>query len=1267
MRQKRYLLFVVLPIAAFLVFAGLAFGAKEDKEIKKKQELLQRLEELRQKKDEIKRKEQEKISQIDTKNQQGRAESIALFERVITTAGRDDPRRADALFQLGALYYEKEQEDFITAQNQYEKLYQRWQKMGGVDAGPVAPVPDYSKSINAFKTLVLEFPIYKSRDVALYKLGNIFTSLGDFESAFESFNEMVKKYPNSDNIAFAYLRIGEYYFTILRDNENALKSYKNVPLTAGADNYMLALYRIASCYYNMGNFEDAISRFFEYVELADSGKFKGAILRNEAVEFLAISFSELEGGAEKALEFFDKMGGRPYQDLVIYTVGLKNRDHDNVSEAIKSLNFLLKHSPNYIDAPVAIKALIDCYIIEKEYETANNLRERMMKDYGPGSMWEKSYANYPEKVAKAKEYIQEAAAIIPIYYHKLYMIRKDSGQVKEALQYGLKAIDGYKTYVSRFPSEKWNAYTFHYFLAELLSDSLMDRWEEAATEYDWVSREDTTKYPDRSKAAEELLEKKKKEARDIKDQGRSDIREEVRTIAVNPEEAGFAAVICYDHIMQKALKARGLSDTTVGNQGFALPETQAYLNYIRDFRNRFPASKHSAEVAFLESNLYFNAKEFNKSLEGYQYIVEKFPDHEKIFRPSLENLAKSYLNAGKFEDAINTYKRLYHTTNPTSLDEKKKLLESICAAMFQLAQSKQKEADYSGAADIFKRIVLDYPDFSNADKSLFNGANAYQEGKMYEEAAREFERVFDKFTESKLRKDALLRAAKNYEDGQQYIMAARIFLKFKDAFPADAEAVPSMFRAADMYDKAEDLLMSAKVYEQVYDAFLENKKDKTRFVGAEKEAPGALYNAGRIYEKAKRYEDAIGLYNKLKKDFPQSEYTAEAVFSIALCYEKLNDNKKIAESYIDYAKGFASDRSRVVFALYKASKSFQAMGDRVEEEKMYRNIIDIHAKDGEKFGIDPQYAAEADYILGERAFEQYAKLDLFTSKKGKDGMKEIETKLKAKNDAITVPLKFFTDCIALQTDKWTTHATFMCGEIFWNLMEAVKNQPIIEKDQFKAAYAKVKINEALPPYYEKAANYYKINVEKFGNTMGIDNEWVQQSKDKYAQCWYQVGFSHIENGQIFSAAPIPFPKGTQEYDEYKLQIDEMVKKLTEKCTPVFETGIKECAAIYVNNSWVERMRKELEVRDPQNQAISIVIGEPPKPQQQTAASGQGSGVAVGGFSDQAFERSLKAIGTIYQDNSIPIMEKISILRGLEESAKREMERLAEEIRELKGR
>jgi len=81
MRQKRYLLFVVLPIAAFLVFAGLAFGAKEDKEIKKKQELLQRLEELRQKKDEIKRKEQEKISQIDTKNQQGRAESIALFEK----------------------------------------------------------------------------------------------------------------------------------------------------------------------------------------------------------------------------------------------------------------------------------------------------------------------------------------------------------------------------------------------------------------------------------------------------------------------------------------------------------------------------------------------------------------------------------------------------------------------------------------------------------------------------------------------------------------------------------------------------------------------------------------------------------------------------------------------------------------------------------------------------------------------------------------------------------------------------------------------------------------------------------------------------------------------------------------------------------------------------------------------------------------------------------------------------------------------------------
>ncbi|MFH0920048.1 MAG: tetratricopeptide repeat protein [Fibrobacterota bacterium] len=1240
-------------VALFLASASYAETGKD----KKRRELLEKIDQLRQEKEVLKQTERKKISKLDEKSSESRQESIRLFERLVATTQRGDVRRCDAFSQLGALYYEQESDDYIQGQNKYQTLMTAFEKSGGLGAAPVEPLPKFDRSLNAFNSLVLECTDSKSRDVVLYKLGNIYTALGEFEKAFEAFTQLIKEFPNSENVPFAHLRIGEYYY-INRDNDNALKHYEAVGLSSGSENYLLSLYRIASCYYNLSQFDKAIDRFFEYVEMADSGKFKKADFRDEALEYLAISFSEESGGAENAMKFFKEKGGRSYQDFIIYTIGIKNRDHDNVKEAVKSLGFLLDNYPLYINAPIALKALTDCYVIEKDYNRANELRERMSREYGPGSAWDKANAGAnPQLVETTRGYIKEAAATIPIYFHKLGNVLRDSGKADRAVPYYLKALTAYDDYIKKYPNEKWNCFTFHYFRADLLSDSLIARYDEAAREFDWVSREDTTRYPSRSEDSKKVLEEKRKQARDIKDQFHSDIKEQVQSVQVNPEEAAFAAVVCYERISKKALKAKGFTDTTA-YQGYQLPEMQTYLKGIRDFRGRFPQSKHAAEVAFLESNIYFDAKNFIKAIEGYKFVVQNFQSSEVVYKPSLENLGKAYLKNEQYEEAIAIDKRLMAEYAVTAKD-KTEMIETIAAAMFQIADQRQKKGDYSGAADEFKQIVIDYPDFSKCDVSLYNAANSYEQGGLLVDAGKAFERVYDKYPKSKWGKQALLRSAAAYQKARDFENAAAMFLKFVKEMPTDSGAVPCLFRAAFMYDSLENTLLTAKLYEEkIFECYLESKKDKAKYPGIEKETPGALYNAGLIYEKAKQYDKAIAVYQKLDREFPASQFTSEANFSIAICYEKTGNDAKIAESYLDFVKKYGADKQRVVHSLMKAAEAYRHLNRRSDEEKMFRTIIDIHKEFGDKFNIDPKYAAECYFTLGQRAFDEYVLLDLRTEKRGKTGIAEVEKKLKAKVEATKAPLGYLTDCIGLKTDEWTTRATWMCGELFWNLLEVVKNQPILETDASKAAYAKVKVNEALPPYFEKVMNYYFINVNKFGNEMGVKNEWIKQSAERYAQAWYLMGYSHVENGDIFGAAPNPYPKGTEEFDVYKEKLDGIIKQLTIKSIPVFANGIMSCSEIYVNNTWVERMRKELQRQDPENEALKVVAKEPPKSVTHTHVAFQSI--------EKAYERSLKQIQNTVLDNGMQALQKIEILTGIEISAKREIDKLREEIAKLKA-
>jgi len=89
--------------------------------------------------------------------------------------------------------------------------------------------------------------------------------------------------------------------------------------------------------------------------------------------------------------------------------------------------------------------------------------------------------------------------------------------------------------------------------------------------------------------------------------------------------------------------------------------------------------------------------------------------------------------------------------------------------------------------------------------------------------------------------------------------------------------------AAEAYSKVNDYDNAGKMYELAYERYPKDAK-----------TPLALYNAGLIYEKGKALRSGHSLVHGPHAELPASEYSAEAFFSIGLCYEKMGRNVDMA-------------------------------------------------------------------------------------------------------------------------------------------------------------------------------------------------------------------------------------------------------------------------------------------------------------------------------------------------------------------------------------
>ena len=974
-------------------------------------------------------------------------------------------RCADILFDLAKIYYDIQRDTYVQELNTFEREIEAWERRPEGEK-PVHPIPDYTRSLETYLRLIEEYPVLPRIDQVYYQVGNLYMLRGEVDSSKNAFQSILTKTPNSRIASAAHFRIADYCYM----NNHFRAALKHLNLIkqndVTAETWELALYRKGECYQHLAEFDRAVEHFFDYVEKCDAGTYVRQELREEALENMAAAFADMPDGASEAVAFFNKYRDRPYEAQLLYTIGMKNRNHGQYEQAVISLQTALKKHPWYIDAPQAHYSIVECLVIKKKYEEANNQRIKLVKKYMRGNRWYSKNRRNKQAVAFADEYSKKALGTIGIHFHAGAQKKRQRSLFEQALKYYTKFIDA-------FPDDKWKTYEYRYNMAEIYNE--LKQYKKAAYLYWQTATEDISSYPPRKQEDidEHLyddpteLEKEKKKRTTTKGK-----------LTFSPADAGNNAIVVLNKLRNQIQTVQQLSE----KEAFYLPITQEILKLCVAFRKLFPSHPNTPNVIYLSATIRYNAKAYEDALKDFSIIVTDYASSE-VAKNAAKMIAKTFTMVGKYDWALTEYRELLQQAKPET-KEYKEIIDLAAGVLYKKAERERNYLLYRKAAAIFTLIVHEFPESNISDRALFDGAACYEKAGQFDIAAQTFLALPKQYTRSPLREKAFFRAAESYKKIDQWDNAASTFEKGAHTIAKADYAIPGFSSAAQCYQKTNEFARAGTMYEQIADRY-----------PADSRAPLALYNAGLMYQQGKEYDRAVQTYQALIKRYSTHEYANDGAFAIGSCYRKAEKMHDAAVAFMAYGSRYPQD-SKAIVAYNKAGMIYYQSAKLSEAKKSFYAAVAAYPQSRK---VNDTELALAQYMIGEIFHHKCNEIPLTGG-----SVRGVRDNLKRKTALLEKALKHYALAIKTGVRKWVLKANYQIGMCFVHYAEDEKNQQVFAKNKQERMATTIEILKNLEQYYHEAQNKFTWNVQK-GKKDKISDPYIDSSAAMFIQMAYMQG------------------------------------------------------------------------------------------------------------------------------------------------------------------
>lgn len=267
---------------------------------------------------------------------------------------------------------------------------------------------------------------------------------------------------------------------------------------------------------------------------------------------------------------------------------------------------------------------------------------------------------------------------------------------------------------------------------------------------------------------------------------------------------------------------------------------------------------------------YFSSKEYSKALTWFRKYVNLETKNKTLIADANNRIGDCYYNARDFANAQKSYAKVYSQNGPGS--------DYAC---FQQAFIQGLQKDYNGKINTLNKLLTTYPQSEYQPDAMYEIGRSYVQLEQNEKAIAAYDKLNRTFFHNPLARKGRLQTAMLYDDMNKYDEAIKIYKQIVDLYPNSVEAQTSLEGLKQIYFEKNEVQSYADYVETLggITSFSATEQDSLTFLAAEK-----------VYEKGEYANASKSLKQYLEK-YPNSAFTTNARYDLAVSYQKLGDNE----------------------------------------------------------------------------------------------------------------------------------------------------------------------------------------------------------------------------------------------------------------------------------------------------------------------------------------------------------------------------------------
>lgn len=1061
-----------------------------------------------------------------------RDDQIEAAKKIIPKIEDGNPQKADLLFQLSELYWEKsrylyrkEMLAFFKAQKDADEKKNRGEKVAEPKEEHRESELYRSETMRLYETILREYPAYDRKDEVLFNLAYNLYETGKKDAAVKRYEELLKGYPGSKFVPDTYVQLGNHYFEVANILDKARTYYEKAFNSNNSKIKSYALYKLAWCDYNAGEIEKGLAKLQQTVDLSEKQGKEGNLLKNEALNDSIRMFTELNR-ADDAIAYYTAHAGKKKKISLVGKLAYSLQAAGHHDNAIKSFRYLLTDNPLAEAAPDFQQAIIKSYEGLRQRDNVRTEVKKLATLYRPGSTWWKANESKKEVLRNGFNVAEEAMRTTVTEYHQ------EAQKTKQVETYRL-ARDIYKEYVDNFASGEDEAFVadqafnLKFYYAEILW--ALEEWEPAAHQYDGVV---SFKIPNRPEAKEASNEKYR-------------------------QTAAYNSILAYDKlvkiergILQKSdlkegqkvdeQKKKGTVEKSqkVAKRSAKELEEKPLTAYEKElvaacdkYNQMFPKNPDEVDVAYQAAVIFYDKNHFIDAARRFGDIVNKYPEEKRSQEAA--DLSMAVLEEKEEWLELNILARQFKAnaklTKPGT-EFAKRVGGIVEGSQYKYIDEVvyKKEKDPKKASRLFLAFVEEFPKSENADRALTYAMIIAREAYELDKAVEIGERVLKEYPQSVFDLKVKNSLAYLYEKMANFEKSANMYEEFVATYDlAAGDKAVGYANVKDLLKKeAEQRAKDAKankgkgpaapVIATVEMKKLSADKQKERealIKEAGDEVADAQYNVGFWYEGVGQFDKAIAAYNRYIARFKDKKDVPDIAFNIGLVLEKQGKSADAIKYYDQYQAQYAKDArvadTRRLDLKYRQFLLNGKLKNAAEQDRLAKDIAAAYPKlkDEEKkndraklafahvkfYALEPQWAAYLAQKFDYKNFNRSAIVQFSKTDRPK------------KEKALAEMEKAYTDVLGVGNAEYGIASLTRIGMGYADFATNIANIPDpVGFDEDQAAMFRGELeNRYVFPVEEKAVEALEKALAK-SYELSVYNEWTLQAQDKLNK--YKPGY-----------------------------------------------------------------------------------------------------------------------------------------------------------------